>query len=264
MKNKITLVIVFIIFGISCFWSELMSGDEALLGWEKKEIENFLRTAEILSTEIAPQRGRTEAWMINLFDGKTACRGYFKHVDSARPTPIADSYKYEIAAYELDKLLEIDRVPPVVEREIEGINGSLQLYLEGCRPLSIQKRMNIEPPNSEYLQNSLDEINIFENLTYCEHDLSDVLIHMDSWKVCRVDFSQAFSPAIQLIPEQTIKRCSKKLYNNLLHLTDSIIQDKLKHWLNPDEISAVLERRKIILDTITQLVKERGEESVLF
>ena len=35
-----------------------------------------------------------------------------------------DSYKAEIAAYELDKLLTLDMVPPAVERVLQGIKGS--------------------------------------------------------------------------------------------------------------------------------------------
>src|SRR5690242_18374874 len=35
-----------------------------------------------------------------------------------------ESYKSEIAAYELDKRLELHMVPPVVEREIDGNTGA--------------------------------------------------------------------------------------------------------------------------------------------
>jgi hypothetical protein len=264
MKNKSILIIVFSIFCILGFWSELMSDAGNLQDWDKKDIEKYLKTAEIVSLKIDPQGGRTEAWIISLDDGKAASRGLFKHVDSARPTPIADSYRYEISAYELDKLLDFNRIPPVVEREIEGTNGSLQLYIEGCKPLSYQMQRNIQPPDPAGFQDALAEINVFENLSYCKHDLNDVLIHTNTWKACRVDFSQAFSPTPKLIPDQSIERCSRKLYENLVYLSEEVLQDKLKHWLNSEEISALLERKKIIIDTIKRRVEEWGEEAVLF
>ena len=40
------------------------------------------------------------------------------------------SYKNEIAAYELDKLLKLDMVPPTVERQLQGITGAAQLWVE--------------------------------------------------------------------------------------------------------------------------------------
>ena len=41
-----------------------------------------------------------------------------------------ESYKAEIAAYEVDKLLKMDMVPPTVERQLEGHNGAAQLWVE--------------------------------------------------------------------------------------------------------------------------------------
>ena len=43
----------------------------------------------------------------------------------------SDSWKNEVAAYELDKLLGTRLVPPTVERTISGSKGSLQMWVEG-------------------------------------------------------------------------------------------------------------------------------------
>ena len=40
------------------------------------------------------------------------------------------SYEAEIAAYELDKLLKLDMVPPTVERLLQGNTGSARLWVE--------------------------------------------------------------------------------------------------------------------------------------
>ena len=36
----------------------------------------------------------------------------------------------QIAAYELDKLLKMDMVPPTVERQVQGITGAATLWVE--------------------------------------------------------------------------------------------------------------------------------------
>src|SRR5215471_11755294 len=44
-----------------------------------------------------------------------------------------ESYKSEIAAYELDKLLEMQMVPPAVEREIDGETGAAITWIDGVK-----------------------------------------------------------------------------------------------------------------------------------
>ncbi|MFQ6081834.1 MAG: hypothetical protein ACE5WD_00560 [Candidatus Aminicenantia bacterium] len=265
MKNKRALTIMFFIcfiFGNWCNCKSQMANQKDL---KQKDLENYLRTAKIVSVEIDPRGGRMAAWVIKLDDGKIARRGYFKYINRRRPSFLPDSYKYEIAAYELDKLLDLNRVPPVVEREIKGIKGSLQLFIGGCITENDRKRRNIEPPDPKGFENTLEDINIFENLTYNERiDTDDILIHKEDWKVWRVDFSGAFSPFSELIPGCEITRCSKKLYQNFLKLDSKIVRAKLKPYLNDEEIEALLERKNIIIEKIQQLIEEKGEESVLF
>ena len=265
MKNKTTFALVLFMCFILSQWSYLQPKSANQEEWNLEDLENYLRTAKIVSVEKEKIPGRTEAWKITLDDGKIVRRGHFKHVRDNRPTLIPDSYKYEIAAYELHKLVDLKSMPPIVEREIEGIKGSLQFRIENCFPLDDLKRKKIEPPDPEAFENDLEEINVFENLTFCERkELDDVLIHEEDWKVYRVDFSEAFSPTPELIPGQKVTRCSKKLFQNLQKIEDDAIKAKLKLYLNDEEIKTLLIRKKIILDKIKQLIEEKGEESVLF
>jgi len=234
---------------------------------KQKELENYLRTAKIVSKRRAGGRG--ENWVISLNDGKIARHGFFKLLNQTRPTLIADSYKYGIAAYEMDKLLDLNLVPPVVEREIEGRKGSLQIFIEDNINESVRRMRNIKPPDLEKFKNTLEDLSVFENLTYSpsfcgERELADILI-MDKkdWKVWRVDFSEAFAPSPELIPGCEITGCSKKLCQNLIKLEDKVIKTKLKHYLNDEEIGMLLKRKKLIIEKIKKLIAEEGKESVL-
>lgn len=259
MKNKIMAALIIFIcffFGNWCSCKYQITKEDNL--WQK-DIENYLRTANIVSVAIDPKGGRTEPWRVNLDDGKIARQAIFKHLNRPRPTLLADSYKYEIAAYELDKLLDLNMVPPVVEREIKDIKGSLQLYLEDCITESYRKRKNIEPPDPEAFEKALEVVNIFENITYNPRDTRDILINKDDWKVCRVDFSQAFSPISELFPGCKINYCSEKLYQNLLELESNVVKIKLKPYLNDEEIRALLERKDIIIKKVKQLISAEEE-----
>ena len=224
--------------------------------FNKTELERYLRTARVVSVQKSAVGGKTAPWVVQLHDGKIARRGFFKHVHRSRPSPLADSYQYEIAAYELDKLLDFNIVPPVVERAIEKEKGSLQVFLEDCITERDRKKTNIQPPNPKRFQESLDEIRVFENLVYnkCQN-LEDTHIHKTTWKVCRVDFSESFAPSPDLIPGCEITFCSERIFQNLRNLDLPTLQSVLSPYLNADEIKALLERRNKILEKLEGLQK---------
>ena len=237
---------------------------------EQKELEAYLKKANVGAILKGAQGGRGEGWTISLHDGKTARRGFFKYVDIRRPTNFPISYKYELAAYELTKLLKINIVPPVIEREIQESKGqkrkgSLQIYVEGCMSERDRMLKKIDPPNPQAFADAIEEINVFEILTSCDHlSPRDILIHKDTWRVCRIDFAEAFDPSTELLPEAAIRRCSKRLYKGLLDLSPVDVEVTLKPYLNPREIKGLLDRRNLILEKLKDLIKDKGENAVLF
>lgn len=239
-----------------------MAGEQ----WSEQEKEElFLRQAPVVEVDKNQVGGRTAPWIITLDDGKTRQKAIFKYVDSRRPRATPDSYRYELAAYAIAKLLGVEFIPPVVEREISGRKGSLQLFLENSMKEKDRRRKKIEPPDAATFANALEEIRIFENLVYdvCL-DADDIWIHRETWAVWRVDFSEAFEPSSQLLPGCEIQRCSKKLYQGLVQTKDETLASALAPYLNKAEIQAFFERKKLILEKIQKLIQEKGEGAVLF
>ncbi len=230
-----------------------------------RSLENFLREAAVIAVEKDTIGGRTAPWMVTLVEGTVKRRAIFKYIDSPRPSLVPSSYRYELAAYELTKLLGIGIVPPVIEREVNGRKGSLQVFLENCRNLKDTERKKLEPPDPQALADAIDEVRVFENLTYDEClNKSDMLIHRDTWKVCRVDFADAFSPIPELVPDCDIVRCSRRLYQGLLQLSEEVVKSSLAPYLNSDEINALLARKNLIVGLIKTLIENKGEDAVLF
>lgn len=251
----------FLLIGLAGF--SLLSAGQATT--EQKEMEAYLKNAKFNPSGIQKGGlgGRNEPWQISLNDGKTARKGIFKYIDrpERRLNPV--SYKREIAAYELTKLFATDIVPPVIEREILGMKGSLQIMVEGCVSERDRLVLKSEPPDAQAFENKIEELNVFENLTYCPRDPKDVLIHKNTWKVCRVDFMEAFDTLPELLPETTISRCSQRLYQGL-RMDPDIIEVAMKSYLTPKEIKALLDRRNMILEKLQSLIKDKGEAAVLF
>jgi hypothetical protein len=232
---------------------------------EQAGFERFLATAEVLSKAQPTEKGRNDPWVVMLGDGKTTHRAIFKYIDRPKPQAMAASYKYELAAYALSKVLGADVVPPVVARRIENIPGSLQIMVEGCITESERQKRYLSPPDPQAFSDAVAEIRVLEHLTHCERsDLGDMLIHKDTWKVCRVDFAEAFGLETTLLPEADIYRCSKRLYAHLKSVPAKAIEEAERPFLDGPRIKALLARRQLVLDRIAALIKEKGEEAVLF
>src|SRR5262249_58180533 len=81
------------------------------------EIEAYLRTARIIRTE-RTDRGVTQPVRAFFEPGGLVGSMTWKALPPGRSHGgFYESYKSEIAAYEIDKLLELNMVPPKVERE---------------------------------------------------------------------------------------------------------------------------------------------------
>jgi len=228
-------------------------------------LEAYLKTARVVSIDKSGTGGRTAPWIITLNDGTVGRRAIFKYIDRRRPAVLPDSYHYELAAYELSKLIKLPIVPPVVERTIKAIPGSLQLFLEDCDRFRDLKRRGIAPPDPAGFGDALAEIRVFENLVFNEcGNLEDTYIHKDDWRICRVDFSEAFPPEPELIPGCEIARCSRSLYAALLSLDRKKLRTALGTFLAEDELRALEKRRERILGVLEVLIKDKGETAVLF
>lgn len=231
----------------------------------QKNLEIFLRTANVASVNKGGVGGRTGPWVVSLDDGKTRKRTIFKYVNAQRPASPPDSYKYDLAAYELTKLLGIEMIPPIVEREVEKTMGTLQIFLEDCIREKERRRKKIEPPDPKAFGDAMEDVKVLEILTLDEcMDRDDTYIHREEWRVWRVDFSEAFFPSPELPEGCEITRCSKKFYQALLRLPDDVIVSTMKPYLNEEEIDALLKRKCLIIEKINKLIEDKGEAAVLF
>ena len=262
--------LIALLFGILAagFVGSAAGQERAAAGGDKASIEAqeaFLRTAPIITVGKQEGSGRSNAWKVFLDNGQTASRAFFKYVDRQRPRPFPSSYRYELAAYALDKLLGTGLIPPTVERTIEENPGSLQCFCEGVITEKVRKGRDITPPDVTLLQDDFATIAILENLTYCvREDEGDILIRTSDWKVWRIDYSEAFLPEAALIPDSIFSRCPRALFQKLKDIPDSEYKARVGGYLNAEEMDAVLARKRLVVARLEALIKDKGENAVLF
>jgi len=228
-----------------------------------KEMEVFLRSAAVTGREPGPG-GRTDAWKLNLASGDVVLPALFRYVDRRRPDPLADSFRYDLAAYALNKYLGLTFVPPIVERTVENTPGAMQAFILNARSILDRRERNIQPEDPEAYERAMSDLAVFQTLVFddCRNE-KDTLVG-DDGRVHRVDFSEAFAPEKDDPPGCVIRRCSSLLYRRLLAWEEDTVASYLSRYLNPDEIRALGARRNLIVRKIRMLIRSQGESNVLF
>ena len=230
----------------------------------RKEMETFLRTAPVTGRGPGPG-GRTDAWRLTLEARDVVISALFKYVDRRRPEPLADSYRYELAAYALSKYLDVGFVPPIVERTVEGIPGAIQVFVPNTISEAARKEAKTVPPDPDAFEKAMADLLVFQNLAYDDcHDDRDTLIGKDDGKVFRVDFSEAFVPEKDLPARCPILRCSRLLFRKLQAWEDKTVAEYVGRFLDPQETAALNARRRAVVRAIEIQIRMSGERNVLF
>ena len=92
------------------------------------EIEQYLKSAEIVGMEEIGV-GVTKPRRATLAPGGPCEKIAWKPIRPGRYSGFWESYKSEVAAYELDKLLGMGMIPPTVEREVKGTTGAAVMWV---------------------------------------------------------------------------------------------------------------------------------------
>ena len=253
----------------------LDANDQPLPFQDHSEIQEALRSARVLSRE---KVGRGVAGVekavleyeglrfhgafrsVNVTKRKSAPRGIEKPNKKYRDAAI-----FESAAYELSRLFGLNRVPPVVERTIDGQEGTLQIWMEGIRPEVelIQSRRLDPPDNLRWLQQKQIMI-AFDNLVAnSDRNQGNILIDR-SWNIWFIDHTRAFKRTSTLIYREKLSHCERRLWERLREVDDDTLRRLLEPYLESQEISKLVTRRRQLIRHIESLIKKNGEAAVIF
>jgi hypothetical protein len=249
----------------------VVASDEPPLN--KEQIRQFLLTAKVVKNERS-EKGITEPWRLTLTDGTVTHDASFQTIDEHKPKMqtatgielnFVDSYKYNIAAYQLAELLGLDDMLPVsVERKWNGNTGSLSWWLPAKMDEVERHKQKLTPPDPDAWNHQMYRVRVFDQLVYDnDPNLTNVLIGED-WKIWRVDFSRAFRLFKNLRDTKDAEHCDRQLFEKLKALDGNELQEKTKRYLSKDEVKAVMARRDKIVAYLQKLISEKGESEVLY
>jgi len=239
-----------------------------------REVEEFLRTARVVKTREIGE-GVTLPQRLTLSDGERTIQASWKTIDEyapvknfhdGRPVELGfrDSWKHEIAAYELDKLLGFGLVPPTVARKIRGIEGAIQLWVEGAITETERRRQGIQTTDPDAWNRQVYTVRLFRQLTH-DTDFNNTgnLLVGEGFRLWAIDYSRAFKTRKKLLATQDLQRFPVEHLARLRRLEAAELEAATGDWLSKGQRAALLARRDLVIRYADKLLAERGAKNVL-
>ena len=175
-----------------------------------------------------------------------------------------DSWKYNVAAYELAKIVGLNMIPPYVERKVGGKAGSLSWWVDDTTMEVDRFKNKIEPPDTNSWNKQMFAVRVFHELIYdSDPNLTNILISKD-WQIWMIDCSRAFRLNKNLREPKNLVQCDRKLLAKLRTLDREVLTEKLSPWLTKGEIDGLLSRAAKIVQFFDNEVTAKGESAVLY
>ena len=237
------------------------------------QVEDFLRQAKIVGMKDIG-KGVTIPRKATLDLNGTTGYAVFKTIDEKPEHPVnpggdlepefQDSWRTEVAAYEMDKLIGLGMVPATVERTYENTPGSLQFWIDSKMDEATRVKQKIQPPDKAAWDNQVANLHLWDNLIYNTDRQASNLLITEDWKLRAIDHSRTFRPFAQLRDAKSLTRFSRTLLAKLNTLTEPMLKEHLGKYLTQFQIGGLLKRRDAIEALAKKLVAQKGEAAVLF
>jgi hypothetical protein len=226
---------------------------------DAQTIEDYIKSAKVVSMKELSV-GVTKPKRAELTPGGPVAAIAWKKITPGRYDGYWESYKSEIAAYELDKVLGLGMVPPTVEKRVEGELGAAVMWVSPTKSFKelggVPGQNGVKGPPPVKMgtwTNQMTRAKMFDDLIgNTDPNLGNWLVD-PAWNLILIDHTRAFM--------------SNNLYHHLVQV-DAELWDKMKaldeasltaavgQWLDKREIKGILERRDKMQQVVDKLQKK--------
>lgn len=227
-----------------------------LAGWlpegdlADEEKERFLQSAKVVRTSFSSREA-------TLSDGTRTHKATIQSlsvsgvsINSLGGTvlPTKRSWKFNVAAYRLDRLLGLNLAPVAVERKHNGSPSSFSWAIDGLMMTERDRqKKKLKPPDPVEWNRQIMAVRVFDNLIF-NAGLKEGGVLIDRrWRVWVADFDLAFRPYPFLKDHRSIAEFDGDLVDRLAELTEPKLNHAMGEYLSKTEIEHLLIRRDLIL-----------------
>ena len=206
-----------------------------------EDLEVLLASGEIMSVDKTDDASRRT--IVRLSDGKHTVNAVFNQSKSRDVYP-------GVAAYRLDRLLELDMVPVTVRREVEGDRGSLQFL--PANSIDEAERSATGQGGGAWcsISDQWPAMYVFDVLLYNEgRTQSRIMYDKSSWRLMLSEHDRAFAakkgrpPHLKNAP--ILVNAGWK--TALTELSDDVLQETFSDVLDKRRLRALTQRRDELL-----------------
>jgi hypothetical protein len=230
------------------------AGAKIWLGREA-ELEDLLRRARVRKIERIPI-GVTHPRVAFVEPGLPFSRFAWKPIKPGRYAGFYESYRSEIGAYELDKLIGLGMVPPAVERPLDGEYGAAILWVENVRGWKVGQE--IRGPDAAAWTRELVRMQMFDDLCGNFDRNQGNLLYDAEYHLILIDHSRALIETVDMSRLPTFAFVDAELWARMEALTLDTLQPALGRWLSKGMLRAMLARRDRMKVHVERLVAARG------
>jgi hypothetical protein len=233
------------------------------------EILEFLGTARVVKRQRIPVGVNKPEKLVLEKDG-TRAHASFRVVDKKQKDvrigerfyfDFRDSYRHEPAAYELARWLGLHSVPPALPRQLDGKDGSVQIWVEQALK---SDQLDSRPPDVQAWIRQGWERDLFDNLILnTDRNSTNILVDRQ-FRVWLIDHTRAFQPERQLLNPETLVRVKRSVWARLLAMTEEDLKGVVGDHLDHSQMNALAKRRELLIEHVEALVAERGEGAVFY
>lgn len=231
--------------------------------------EEFLRTAKIVNDKSA-KKGITDTQRVTLSNGTLTHdasvqriddhKDVFQGQDGSSEFNFKDTYKFNIAAWKLAKLLGIDdMIPPYVDRKFKGDGASFSWWVDDVMMDEEDRaKRHANSPNSDAWNQEMYVVRVFDQLIYnTDRNLGNLLIDKN-WHIWMIDHSRTFRTRRDLRNAKNLVQCDRSLLAKMKALDESTLKKELSPYVTGEEIKGLLARR----DLIVKFFESKGESAL--
>jgi hypothetical protein len=244
--------------------------------WSREEKEEFLRTADIVRSEILTG-GTTRSARATLRNDRGTHDAHIQTIDVAATKfegvggqwelNFRDTYKFNLAANILDRILDMNMIPATVERKVGKRPAAVTWWIDDVLMDEKERlRRGEKPPIPERdrWNRQIYIVRVFDQLiANKDRNLGNIVITR-SWDVWIIDHTRAFRPYKELLDPADLAKCDRALLEGMRRLDKRTLVERLGTYLTNMEIDGLLARRDRIVKFFDDKAAREGEDAVLF
>ena len=266
---------ILILLAVWAAWVPVGTAQAAMPGTDA-ERERFLLEARVVRMKGAPG-GTTGSYRATLeLDGVQHDAHVQPHDEFRTEMPLAstteldfrDTWRNNVAAYRIDRMLGLGMVPVTVARRDPQSRrlASFTWWVDDVLMDELARyERKLKAPDTVAWNRQIYIVRIFDQLIYnFDRNLGNLLIDK-GWNLWMIDHTRAFKIFKELRKEKNLPAtCEADLFARLRTLAKPQLLEATKELLTEGQVDGLLARRDRILQIYEQRIAELGEGLVLY